>query len=563
MKKVKKIILGILIAIVAIGGFYLTSKLDNIGKNATDNVTGESTSNEKSNESTDGTTLQKGKGNVVTYFPGWAVYSSTGQKYEVKDIPWNKVTHITHAFFEVKENGEIASTDKWSDFENTAICPEGEADWTKYPQTGYPEGAVFGHFGAYKYYKEKYPDVKVLIAVGGWTRSNNFHEVAKSSEKRKTMAKSMVELMKQYPFIDGFDIDWEYPGESRESSDQWDRGAKGGEEDKENFTLLLKDIRETFDSSGMKDKLLTVAVSADPKKIANTAPDKYYKYVDYIGVMTYDFAGAWDNTTGHLASISSSKNDPVDGRGSFSLEATLELLSDKYKVPKNKIYGGSPLYSRGWGDVAPGKNGDGLYQSGSPNYVGNLGPGGQFRWFEVKKFESDSAWKKYRDKETKVPYLYNSSTKNFLTYEDEESLKERCNYLTKNGYGGMIIWDASGDDTNGYPMHSIAFEAFGNKVGEAIEKPKDEDKPKDESSSNNNNNLQNSGDSSNSNNDKPTGNTTQPNSSGENSGTWKVNKSYNPGDIVTFNGKSYKCIQGHTSQETWDPGSAPALWGVE
>ena len=45
------------------------------------------------------------------------------------------------------------------------------------------------------------------------------------------------------------------------------------------------------------------------------------------------------------------------------------------------------------------------------------------------------------------------------------------------------------------------------------------------------------------------------------SGTWDYDsKDYAVGDIVTFNGKTYSCLQGHTSQEAWDPVNTPALW---
>lgn len=42
---------------------------------------------------------------------------------------------------------------------------------------------------------------------------------------------------------------------------------------------------------------------------------------------------------------------------------------------------------------------------------------------------------------------------------------------------------------------------------------------------------------------------------------WAPNyKSYLAGDIVTYEGKSYSCLQAHTSQPGWDPISVPALW---
>ncbi|NLP28705.1 MAG: cellulose-binding protein, partial [Clostridia bacterium] len=44
---------------------------------------------------------------------------------------------------------------------------------------------------------------------------------------------------------------------------------------------------------------------------------------------------------------------------------------------------------------------------------------------------------------------------------------------------------------------------------------------------------------------------------------WKPNTAYRTGDIVSYDGKTYKCIQGHTSLSTWQPPIVPALWKVQ
>jgi hypothetical protein len=44
------------------------------------------------------------------------------------------------------------------------------------------------------------------------------------------------------------------------------------------------------------------------------------------------------------------------------------------------------------------------------------------------------------------------------------------------------------------------------------------------------------------------------------SGTWVANHAYSVGDIVTYNGHTYKCLQAHTSQVGWEPPNVPALW---
>jgi chitinase len=43
-------------------------------------------------------------------------------------------------------------------------------------------------------------------------------------------------------------------------------------------------------------------------------------------------------------------------------------------------------------------------------------------------------------------------------------------------------------------------------------------------------------------------------------GAWAAGVAYKVGDIVTYNGIRYKCIQAHTSLVGWEPPNVPALW---
>ncbi|WP_411109026.1 carbohydrate-binding protein [Streptomyces sp. c-19] len=43
-------------------------------------------------------------------------------------------------------------------------------------------------------------------------------------------------------------------------------------------------------------------------------------------------------------------------------------------------------------------------------------------------------------------------------------------------------------------------------------------------------------------------------------GTWAAGKVYAAGDVVTYGGTSYRCLQGHQAQTGWEPPNVPALW---
>ncbi|MEW2388120.1 M20/M25/M40 family metallo-hydrolase [Streptomyces venezuelae] len=42
--------------------------------------------------------------------------------------------------------------------------------------------------------------------------------------------------------------------------------------------------------------------------------------------------------------------------------------------------------------------------------------------------------------------------------------------------------------------------------------------------------------------------------------TWQLGATYAAGDVVTYNGVRYRCIQGHTAYPGWEPPNVPALW---
>ncbi|MGL4655541.1 MAG: immunoglobulin-like domain-containing protein [Sarcina sp.] len=43
---------------------------------------------------------------------------------------------------------------------------------------------------------------------------------------------------------------------------------------------------------------------------------------------------------------------------------------------------------------------------------------------------------------------------------------------------------------------------------------------------------------------------------------WKAGTSYKQGDVVTYSGKKYKCLQPHNALNGWEPANVPALWAV-
>lgn len=388
------------------------------------------------------------KPKLVVYFPNWAIYSKAHRLMNVGMIPWDKVSVVNHAFYEVNKDFKISSTDLSADER---------------------------HMCEYKHCKAQYPGVKLLISVGGWSRGNYFHAMASTLETRAVFIQSIIDFLKKYPFVDGVDLDWEFPGTDRagDPADSLDMGCPGGPEDKQNFTSLLREIRETYNACSMKDKLLTIAAPSSYKLLELQEPDKYAEYLDWINVMTYDIHIAGETVTNHHAAIYPNKDDPspvepIDIKNKYNADFAMRHYRDHYKIPASKLIVGSPYYSRGWMNVDgnTGKNGLFAKVNGAP--TGNLdnpaSPAGQNSYEKIKELETAPGYVKYRDAEAHVPWLYNKEEGIMYTYEDEVSAAARCDYVLENGFGGIIVWEIS-LDTPDFALTGTIAEKFGIGTG--------------------------------------------------------------------------------------------------
>jgi chitinase len=350
---------------------------------------------------------------VVGYYPNWQWYDRS-QLVRPATIDYSKYTIINYCFFNPQPNGDIVTGDSWAD-ENLLM---GQINWSTTPPSYYPNTSIvdLAHNN----------NVKVLISVGGWTWSNNFPAIAANPATRAHFAHSCNELVRQYN-LDGIDLDWEYPGYTPHN---------GGPADAANFTLLLQQVRDSLDALELatnEQYLLTAAVGASAAHMSNVQWTAVTPLLDMINLMSYDFFGAWDAVANHNAPLNASGcGDP-----GFNISTAFTLLTQQYGVPANKINVGVAFYGRSQTGYT------GLCQATSGNAATNaFPPDGAPLYYEIATQQSQYTYN--WDSQAQVPWLSNNAGV-FLSFDNEQSIGLKAQFIVSNGARGAIIWEITGD----------------------------------------------------------------------------------------------------------------------
>lgn len=332
---------------------------------------------------------------TVGYYGGWASY----QGYTPEKIPADRLHNIHYAFASIDPSGRsLTLTDPAHDLEN---------------------------FRALGKLKAENKNVRLIISIGGWDDSAYFSKAARE-ENRKAFSKSCVDFLTEHSF-DGVDLDWEYPVSG---------GKKGNVEsaqDRENFTLLLRELRNALNAQGKKDGRtysLSVAVGAEAGYLKKIQPKEVAELVDYLYIMGYDYHGGWDSFADLNAPLFTPKGPSPQYRGSVSDSIDFYLESG---VPKEKLILGMPLYGNLYRGI---KQSSGLYASYSTAR--------SISYHEIAEtLLRDPKAKRGWHSEAQVPYLFWEDK--FLSYENVQSISAKAILARSRGLAGFGVWEISQD----------------------------------------------------------------------------------------------------------------------
>ena len=255
--------------------------------------------------------------------------------------------------------------------------------------------------------------IRVCLSIGGWRDDSDdwipFQNAAKTEEGRIQVANGILEILKTYE-LDGVDMDWEYPRSS----------------DKNNFTLLMRQIRDT-----LKEEDGRYIVSAAVPSSLNT---KRYDYqalneiLDYFNVMTYDMETS-SNTSYQSALYTSSYSR-------YSTDDAIKSIINA-GVDKKKVVLGMAFYGKKYTGVSNNNMGRGEKYN-SKTFI---------TYTEIYQKYLSQGISSYYDQSAGSNYLYDEANNVFVCFEGEETIKAKCEYAISKDIGGVMWWSYEDDKT--------------------------------------------------------------------------------------------------------------------
>ena len=415
---------------------------------------------------------------VLGYYSNWAQWRPAPRKFIPANLDPQLYTHLMYAFADITHDGPPGSGAsnfrpralEDNDLKGVCLGPAAEIESACceqgigcYDCVGEWCGAIGatgqGYMADVVALKSQNPALKVVVSLGGWTFNTPedfgpvatpgmylshctqlvgtscaastppswiFSTIMGSPEHRATFIANLLAWCDTHGF-DGVDIDWEFPGfgakNCAEGADTCQKTADGSFEDQvqdvANYPVFLEELR----AAAGEGFIISMAVPAGEWALQFYDFEAIHPHVDWIGIMSYDYHGAWEAASG--------ANAPMP-----EVKASVQWFKDQ-GVPADKLVLGLGAYGHGWSGVTEpvlGAVGSGA----SPAQPYTQAPG-FMAYYEVLALLQAGATKMV-DAGTQTPFAYNPATQVLVSYDDADSLAIKLQYLVSEGLSGAMTW---------------------------------------------------------------------------------------------------------------------------
>ncbi|KFI13253.1 chitinase [Vibrio coralliilyticus] len=416
---------------------------------------------------------------VGTYFVEWGIY---GRDFTVDNIPADNLTHILYGFIPICGPNESVKSVGGNSYNALMTACKGVPDyevvihdpWAAYqksfPQAGHEYSSpIKGNYAMLMALKQRNPDLKIIPSIGGWTLSDPFFDFT-TKANRDTFVASVKRFLTTWKFYDGVDIDWEFPGGGGAAPDLGDPVNDGPA-----YIALMQELRAMLDqleADTGRTYELTSAIGVGYDKIEDVNYGDAVQYMDYIFAMTYDFYGGWNNVPGHQTALycgTFMRPGQCDGSGvdengeaykgpAYTTDNGIQLLLAQ-GVPANKLVVGTAMYGRGWEGVTPDTltdPNDPMTGTGTGKLKGSTAQGvwedGVIDYKGVKSFmlgadnTGINGFEYGYDAQAEAPWVWNRSTGQLITFDDDRSVKAKGAYVRDLGLAGLFSWEIDADN---------------------------------------------------------------------------------------------------------------------
>lgn len=316
---------------------------------------------------------------VSDVFVGYVSGRAAGIKYEL-------YTHLCHAFVVPAATGELI------------------------PRDDVPDAAFVAE--AHRH------GVRVLLSVGGWGHDARFAAIVLDQAAESRFVEGLLRIVDQANY-DGIDLDWEYPDTRAEIA---------------GFERVSRRLRSMLDALAERKERpmeLTMASSAHPHTLVWLTDEFLLETMDWVNVMTYDYAGGWAGFAGHHAPFEDPSSAPAEGRQ--SVRSTFDYLLRERGLPPERLAIGLPLYGRAYSVAEP-----------YAETEGTDGAGRALTYRQIRRLLADG-WRRSWDAEARSAWLTSPEGQAVLGYDDAESIRLKTDWAKAQGLRGVFFWEASQD----------------------------------------------------------------------------------------------------------------------